>query len=148
MRRLISPACLLVLAAALLGGCADARTAWVRNETDVMLRVRFWCGPREGGMDPRTLKPGEVFDVEPGKIVRVRLQDEEGFESEGESIVRLQVEPMHASFRRIVHYWFELDPPGPYGAKAVGARPNIRVERDGPGTLAPVPGEHWATEPE
>ena len=126
-----------------VGGCAESHTAWVNNDTDTVMRVRFWCGPRATGDDPSTLTPGEVFDVNPGKRIQVQLDAEEGFESPEVSIVRLQAQPLGVSFKRIIHYWFEINPPGPYGVKAVGVRPDIRAERDGTGTMVSVPAEHW-----
>jgi len=133
----------LVVLAVMLGGCADARTAWVRNDSDTVMRVRFWCGARADGDRPERFVPGDVHDVGPGEQVRVRLDAAGGFESSGESIVRVQGEPLGASFKRVTHYWFELNPPGPYGVRFFGARPEVRTERDGEGTMVPVPAEHW-----
>ena len=133
----------ITLAAA---GCADPNRAWVTNETDTVMRVRFWCGPRESGYDPSTLTPGEVFDVNPGSHITVMLDESVGFESAGSSIVRLQAQPLGVGFKRIIHYWFEINAPGPYGVKAIGVRPDIRAERDGTGTMNAVPMEYWPTE--
>lgn len=124
-------------------GCADTRTAWLNNQSDTVMRVRFWCGPRDSGHDPSMLVPGEVHDVNPGQTVRVRLDEQSGYESQEASIVRIQAEPLHVSFKRVIHYWFEINPPGPYGVKAVGVRPDIRAERDGTGTMVSVPVEYW-----
>lgn len=134
-----------VCAASLLvaGGCGDSRSAWVRNETDTVLRVRFWCGPRETGTDPSTLTPSEVYDVEPGERLVLQLDDEEGFESNAASIVRLQAQPLGVAYGRVVHYWIEINPPGPYGVKALGVQPDIRAERDGTGTMISVPAAFW-----
>lgn len=141
----LKTAVLSVCAAAVLtaAGCADTRTAWLNNQSDTVMRVRFWCGPRASGDDPSTLTAGEVHDVNPGQTVRVRLDESSGFVSPAESIVRIQAEPLHVSFRRVIQYWFEINPPGPYGVKAVGVRPDIRAERDGTGTMVSVPAEYW-----
>ena len=139
----VSMAVLLVALAAALGGCAGSRTGWVSNESDTVMRVRFWCGARAEGDRPESLVPGDVHDVAPGEWVRVRLDSECGFESPAVSIVRMQAEPLGVSFKRVAHYWFELNPPGPYGVRAFGVRTDIRIERDGEGTMVPVPAEHW-----
>ncbi len=131
-----------------LTGCTSSSTAWFQNDTDTMVRVRFWCGPRETADNPATLTPGEVFDVEPGKSVTIQLDEEEGYVSPSHSIVRMQAQPLVAGFKRTIHYWFEINPPGPYGVKAIGVQPDIRAERDGTGTMLRVPAEHWPAQPE
>jgi hypothetical protein len=133
----------IAAAALAVTGCASSSTAWLKNDSDTVMRVRFWCGPRDMGHDPTTLKPGEVHDVLPGKTVTLQLDEECGFVSNSASIVRIQAEPLGVSFKRIVQYWFEVNPPGPYGVKAVGVRPDIRAERDGTGTMVSVPMEFW-----
>jgi len=126
-----------------LGGCGDPSRAWLKNDTDTVLRVRFWSGPRETAMDPSTLTPSEVYDVDPGDKLTLQLDESVGFASPSESIVRIQAEPLGAGFKRVVQYWFEINPPGPYGMKAIGVRPDIRAERDGTGNMRMVPPEHW-----
>lgn len=130
------------------GGCAGSDTAWLKNESDTVMRVRFWCGPRELGQEPAAMRPGEVHDVSPGERLMIQLDEECGFRSPSESIVRIQAQPLGVSFKRVVQYWFEVNPPGPYGVKAVGVRPDIRAERDGTGTMVSVPAEFWSIAPE
>ena len=143
-RAVLGGVCALLLGA---GGCTDAHTAWLYNDSDIVMRVRFWCGPRESGNDPTSLTPGDVYDVDPGKRVTVQLDEEDGFVSSEASIVRIQAQPLNVSFKRIVHYWFERDVAVPCGVKALGVRLDIRAERDGPGTITSVPIEYSPTHP-
>lgn len=141
---------LLVLAAAVAwsacAGCdATGRTIGVHNESDCTIKVRFWVGDRgPGHADPAAVRADEVLELRPGQRVRKAINDDAGYRSEAESFVRMQVEPIGASFKRVVHHWLELNPPEPYIVRVFGHRGELRFERvPGTSTLTPVPRELW-----
>lgn len=136
----------LALALAACAGCeARGRTIGVQNDSDCVIKVRFWVGDRgPDHADPAAVRPDEVLELRPGQRVSKPFNESCGYRSESESFVRVQVQPIGASFKRVVQHWLELNPPEPYVVRVFGHRGELRFERvPAVSTLAPVPREMW-----
>lgn len=135
-----------------LGGCqatpssplsSTGPTVGVQNETDIALRVRFWVGERkEQGSGPKMRNEQELTVVPRGNV-RYQLGLTSGFSNTRDSFVRVEVEPVAASFADKDKYWFELNPPPPYTLRVKQKGKELVFERQTGATMTPVPRSLW-----
>jgi hypothetical protein len=137
-------------AAALSGGCsslppANGPTVGVRNDSDAPLRATFWVGDRDEQRpgQPANMTAQETLEIPPYGTKQFRLSAFSGYDSPTRSFVRVQIQPVGASFQPTSQHWFELNPPSPYTVRVYGVTPNLRFDRVGGGSMVAVPSDLW-----
>lgn len=141
---------MMSVGAVMVGGCsslppATGPTVGIRNDSDAPLRVRFWIGDRTAQTpnQPVNMQAEDLLEIPPYGVKQYSLSVFSAYESPSASFVRVQVEPIGASFKSHTQHWFELNPPSPYTLRVVGRKPDLKFERVGPGTMVAVPPERW-----
>lgn len=137
-------------AAALSGGCsslppANGPTVGVRNDSDAPLRATFWVGDRDDQRpgQPANMTAQETLEIAPFGTKQFKLGAFSGFDSPTSSFVRVQIQPVGASFQPTAQHWFELNPPSPYTVRVHGVKPNLQFDRVGGGSMVAVPSDLW-----
>jgi hypothetical protein len=133
-----------------LGGCSSlppqtGPTVGVRNDSDAPLRATFWIGDRDeqrAGAKAE-MQAQETMEIPPYGTKQFRLGTFSGYDSPTESFVRVQIQPVGATFVAQPQHWYELNPPSPYTIRVHGLKPGLQFERVGGGTMAMVPPELW-----
>lgn len=138
------------LAVGLLGGCEAATTGptiGLRNETDTVIKATFWTGERDDSrVGGAKMRRAEEMNVGPRLRVRDSLTPMLQYRSAADTVVRVQLRPAETSFApgAAKEFWYELAPPSPYMVRARrGPGGELVFERDGRGTLTPVPEAYW-----
>lgn len=136
-----------------LGGCqaspsapftSTGPTVGVRNDSDTALRVRFWVGDKGEQHPTPKMRNEREITVVPGGNIRYQLGVTSGFDNAQRSFVRVEIEPVAASFESDQRMWYELNPPSPYTITVKkGKDKALVVERQTGATLTPVPRELW-----
>lgn len=141
------------LAAGVLGGCEAATTGptiGLRNETDSVIKATFWTGERDDSrVGGAKMRRAEEMNVGPRLRVRDSLTPVLQYRSAADTVVRVQLRPAGTSFAAgtAKEFWYELAPPSPYIVRARRAPTGELVfEREGRGTLTPVPEAYWVGE--
>lgn len=140
----------LLAAGAMGGGCSSlppqtGPTVGVRNDSDAPLRATFWIGDRDEQRPgaKAEMQAQETLEIPPYGTRQFRLGTFAGYSSPTESFVRVQIQPVGASFVAQPQFWYELNPPSPYTLRVHGLKPDLKFERVGGGTMAMVPPELW-----